>query len=120
MQASRKKPGIRILVKSSDKAKVSKPIASNLQGGGGEDTQSESWVVRAAASLAHVRGFLHGNLLLFCETSEVSPVSREVFKLVGIDGDEHQHGVGYNKPPKKLQQTPPQGVIHLRLEYKRL
>lgn len=54
------------------------------------------------------------NVLLFCETSEVSPVSREVFKLVSVDGNEHQHGVGHNKPPEELQQTPPQRIVHLR------
>lgn len=54
------------------------------------------------------------NVLLFCETSEVSPVSREVFKLVSVDGNEHQHGVGHNKPPEDLQQTPPQRIVHLR------
>lgn len=54
------------------------------------------------------------NVLLFCETSEVSPVSREVFKLVSVYGNEHQHGVGHNKPPEELQQTPPQRIVHLR------
>lgn len=54
------------------------------------------------------------NVLLFCETSEVSPVSREVFKLVSVDGNEHQHGVGHNKPPEEFQQTPPQRIVHLR------
>lgn len=51
--------------------------------------------------------------LLFGETSEVPPVAWEVFKLVGVDGDEHQHGVGHHQPPEELQQTPPQGVVHL-------
>lgn len=52
-------------------------------------------------------------ILLLCETSEVHPVSREVFKLVGVDGNQHQHSVGHHQPPKELQQTPPESVVHL-------
>lgn len=37
MQASRKKPGIRILLKSSDRANVSRPIAASLRTTGGQD-----------------------------------------------------------------------------------
>lgn len=51
--------------------------------------------------------------LLFGETSAVPPVAWKVFKLVGVDGDQHQHGVGHNQPPEDLQQTPPQRVVHL-------
>lgn len=56
---------------------------------------------------------LYKNLLLFCETSTVSPVSREIFKLVSVDGDQHQHGIGHHEPPEELQQTPPQRIVHL-------
>lgn len=56
---------------------------------------------------------LYKNLLLFCETSTVSPVSREIFKLVSVDGDQHQHGISHHEPPEELQQTPPQRIVHL-------
>lgn len=58
------------------------------------------------------------HILFFCEASEVPPVPWEVFKLVGVDGDEHQHGVGHHQPPEQLEQTPPQRVVDLEEERK--
>lgn len=115
---------MRILVKSSDRAKVSKPTASSLQGGvrvgQKENTISQGGSCCFSSRSFHQLTAKELNVLLFCEASEVPPVSREVFKLIGVDGDEHQHGVGHNQPPKQLQQTPPQRVIDLRSERQQL
>lgn len=54
------------------------------------------------------------HVLDFCETSQVPPVSREVFKLVSVDGNQHKHGVGHNEPPEELQQAPPQRIVNLK------
>lgn len=71
------------------------------------------WWQQQHPTLNSVNGWQHDSLL-FGETSAVPPVAGEVFKLVGVDGDEHQHGVGHNQPPEELQQTPPQRVVDLR------
>lgn len=71
------------------------------------------WWQRQHQMLRAVKGWRRDSLL-FGEASEVLPVARKVFKLEGVDGDEHQHGVGHHQPPEELQQTPPQRVVHLR------
>ena len=58
--------------------------------------------------------FILKHILFICETSEVFPISREVFKLVCVYGYEHQHCVGNYKPPEELQQMPPERVVHLK------
>lgn len=72
----------------------------------------DSFLLRQNSTLNQVKGKQHDSLLLG-ETSEVPPVAWKVLKLVGVDGDEHQHGVGHHQPPEELEQTPPQRVVHL-------
>lgn len=51
--------------------------------------------------------------LLVGEARQVAPVHGEVLKLEGVDGDEHQHGVGHHQPPEGLEQLPPEAVVDL-------
>lgn len=51
--------------------------------------------------------------LLIGEARQVAPVGREVLELEGVDGHQHQHGVGHYQPPECLEQLPPQAVVDL-------
>lgn len=54
------------------------------------------------------------NSLLVSEARQVAPVHGEVLELEGVDGNEHQHGVGHHQPPEHLEQLPPQAVVDLQ------
>ena len=51
--------------------------------------------------------------LLIREAGQVAPVGGEVLELEGVDGHQHQHGVGHHQPPERLEQLPPQAVVDL-------
>lgn len=51
--------------------------------------------------------------LLISEARQITPVHGEVLELEGIDGDEHQPGVGHHQPPEHLEQLLPQAVVDL-------
>ena len=41
------------------------------------------------------------------------PVDREVLELVGVEYNQHPHGVDDDHPPEHIHGGPPQGVAHL-------
>lgn len=101
---------MRMLEKSSDTLNCSRPRSPSLQ----EEGVSALWPGSWQGGHGEAQGSLPHSLLV-CEACEVAPVGGEVLELEGVDGDEHQHGVGHHEPPEHLKQLPPQAVVDLQV-----
>lgn len=123
VQARRKKPVVRMLVRSLDMVNCSRPKSLSLHGERRVSTGSHpshpnrgSTPQPLAVPWCHHRDPTagRGHSLAIIEASQVLPVHGELIKLVSVVHDEHQHGVGHHQPPKALEHLAPQAVVHLR------
>ena len=55
----------------------------------------------------------HNYLLFFFQSSHILPQAREVFKLICVYKDQHQHRVDNHRHPEIFQDPSPPLIVHL-------
>lgn len=80
----------------------------------------EQYASKSSSCLSLSQHIVHNNcLLFFFHSSHILPQAWEVFKLICVYKDKHQHSVNNHRHPKIFKNFPPPFIVHLNQTLKK-